>query len=176
MNMKRNFSLAHLAILASVLGLAVLATSIRVSAPEHPGYFHLGDAVIFSAALLFGPKTGFMVGAVGSALADLILGFPMWAPYSFVIKGSAGYVVGVLSLPEEPRRDAIAIAGGALVIVSGYAVLTAFIVGLRAVPIEVLGDLGQVLTGGLLAFFVISVLRRFHPQVLSLRRTRKKRS
>lgn len=173
--MKRNVSLAHLAILASVLAFTVLATSIRISVPDHPGYFHLGDAVIFSAALLFGPKTGFMAGAAGSALADLILGLPMWAPYSFVIKGSAGYVVGVLSLPGEPGRDAVAIAGGALVIVSGYATLTALIVGLWAVPVEVLGDLGQVLAGGLLALLVTSALRRFHPQVLSLRPGRKKR-
>ena len=41
------------------------------------GYTHVGDAVIFIASLMLGPKLGALVGAVGAVAADFYVGYPI---------------------------------------------------------------------------------------------------
>ena len=58
-------------------------------------------------ALLFGRRAGATAGGLGSAMADLLGGYPHWAPFTLIIKGIEGYVVGALgaSRPNgRPRR------------------------------------------------------------------------
>ncbi|MEW6082746.1 MAG: ECF transporter S component [Bacillota bacterium] len=159
----------HLVIPGLLIVGTLAATAVRIPATSFRGYFHLGEAIIFTAALLFGPLTGAIAGSVGSALADLVLGVPVWAPFSFVIKGFEGFVVGFLSGQAEPRRDVAAMAAGGLVMIAGYAVAVAFIEGPRIVPREVAGDLGQVLVGGIIAFLVTNAVRRAYPEVAGYR-------
>lgn len=54
------------------------------------GYAHLGDAAIFLAVFVCGRKIGILSGVVGSALADLLGGFPIWIiPTIFIKAGMA---------------------------------------------------------------------------------------
>ena len=80
------------------LFIALVTTVTYFGFPMPFGYINLGDAIIFSIALVFGPVAGFISGAVGSALADIILGYAIWAPFTFVIKGLEGYLVGLASI------------------------------------------------------------------------------
>lgn len=80
------------------LFIALVATVTYFGFPMAFGYINLGDAVIFSIALVFGPVAGLISGAIGSALADVILGYAVWAPFTFVIKGLEGYLVGLASV------------------------------------------------------------------------------
>jgi len=80
------------------IGLVALATiSLQVSIPATQGYFNLGETMVYTFALLFGPKVGLIAGGIGSALADLITGYLPYAPATLVIKALEGYIVGYLS-------------------------------------------------------------------------------
>ncbi len=65
--------------------------------PATEGYVNIGDAVIVAAALLFGPRVGGLAGGFGSALADLLGGYAHWAPFTLLIKGGEGILVGLLA-------------------------------------------------------------------------------
>ena len=89
----RNVKIAFLA-LTAVVTLTTLF--IRVPLPSR-GYFNFGDvAVIFSGLVLgnLGGRKGFVWGAAagggGSALADIIGGFGLFAPITLVAKGAEG--------------------------------------------------------------------------------------
>ena len=60
------------------------------------GYINFGDGFIIIISVMFGRKYGAVSGAAGSALADILLGSPHWAVFTFIIKGLMGYVTGLV--------------------------------------------------------------------------------
>ncbi len=85
-----------IAITATFTALTFVATLISFSLPLSHGYFNLGEVVVYIAALSFGPWVGAFAGGIGSMLSDMTLGYPQWAPWTFIIKGIEGLVVGFL--------------------------------------------------------------------------------
>jgi len=71
----------------------------KIPVPGIRGYFNVGDVVIMTSALLLGRKYGAYIGAIGPALADLFLGYAVFVPITFVVKGIEGYPKGLQ--PEE---------------------------------------------------------------------------
>lgn len=65
---------------------AVCTAYISVPMPGGAGYVHFGDAIIMLAASLLPFPYALFVGAIGGALADVISGFAVYAPYTLVIK------------------------------------------------------------------------------------------
>ncbi len=53
--------------------------------------------MVYITALLFGSFIGAFAGGVGSMAADLLLGYPQYAPATLVIKALEGGIVGLLS-------------------------------------------------------------------------------
>lgn len=51
------------------------------------GYVHLGDTVLYLAAVLLPAPYAVAVGAIGGALADVLSGAAMWALPTLLIKG-----------------------------------------------------------------------------------------
>ena len=74
----------------------ITSVAISLYIPASNGFFNLGEAMVYIAAILFGPVVGGFAGGVGSFLADVFLGFGHFAPGTLVIKGIEGVVVGVL--------------------------------------------------------------------------------
>ena len=54
-----------------------------------------------TSALLLGRKYGAYIGAIGPALADLFLGYAVFVPITFVVKGIEGYLVGTVYNNED---------------------------------------------------------------------------
>ncbi|PKN78986.1 MAG: hypothetical protein CVU48_06665 [Candidatus Cloacimonetes bacterium HGW-Cloacimonetes-1] len=76
------------------LTVVVMMSTLLVRIPlPGKGYFNFGDVVVVFAGLYGGKKAGFVAGAFGSAFADLI-GFPLFAPITFVAKGLEGLICG----------------------------------------------------------------------------------
>jgi uncharacterized membrane protein len=65
------------------------------------GYVNFGDIAIFITAVILGKRAGFLAGSIGSALADIILGYTVYAPATFVIKGLEGLICGMLGYRKE---------------------------------------------------------------------------
>jgi len=88
----------RLSITAIFTSLVFVATTIfSIYVPQTKGFFNIGETMVFTTALLFGPLVGAFAGGVGSMLADLFLGYPHYAPATLIIKACEGAVVGVLN-------------------------------------------------------------------------------
>ncbi|MEM2953913.1 MAG: ECF transporter S component [Candidatus Bathyarchaeia archaeon] len=88
----------QLSITGVFTALVCIATiSFTVYVPSTKGYFNIGETMVYTAALLFGPFVGAFAGGVGSMLADVFLGYYYYAPATLVIKASEGFLVGFLS-------------------------------------------------------------------------------
>jgi len=87
-----------IAVVAVFSGLVFVLTMFAIPMPMG-GYWHFGNVMIMLSALLFGPLVGGLTGMIGATLADLVLGYGMWAPFTFWIKFINGMVAGLLFLP-----------------------------------------------------------------------------
>jgi uncharacterized membrane protein len=126
-------STRDLAAVAIMGALTTVVTMFFIPFVPTGGFFNLGDAVVVTTALIFGPIVGALAGGVGSALADILLGYGAFAPYTLVIKGLEGFVVGKIAGTSEKTstmKMVIAWLAGGIVIVAGYWVAEAFIMGL----------------------------------------------
>jgi uncharacterized membrane protein len=78
--------------------VAVATNVIKIPTPPTGGYINFGDTMVMFTAMLFGPVIGSFAGGVGSALGDVMGGYPGWAPVTLVVKGIEGLVVGYIAM------------------------------------------------------------------------------
>lgn len=163
--MDRNVKLlVYLALLTAVCTVATMA--IPIPTPTG-GYLNAGDIVVVFAALLAGPLYGCIVGGVGSALADLLSGFALYAPGSLIAKGAAAVVIGLLfSLSKRKSSTAATVAAicGELVMALGYFAYEALALGFGlGASAEIPGNLLQGVVGvagGILLYHTLSRIRQ----------------
>lgn len=160
-------NLHQLTINGLFIALVTVATlAIRVPVPATTGYINVGDTMIYLAALVGGPKAGLIAGGVGSAIADLLGGYPQWAPWTLVIKGLQGLIAGVLAYSLYRQRGAfhpgtaLGLAAAGLWMVVGYYVAGGLIFGFGAALAEVPGNLVQGLGSVVIATPLLAALRR----------------
>lgn len=143
--------------LGAILAATVtLATMLHVPLPGLRIYFNLGEGVIYIIALLLGARFGGLCGGVGAALADILLGYPLWAPLTLVIKGLEGYIVGRLA----PRGRIMAIAAGAAVMIAGYTTSAGILYGWKVAPVELMTDIAQTGIGAAFALIMAPILEK----------------
>ena len=107
---------------AAVAALVAVATLfLHVPIPMEAGYCNLGDGVILASGALLGPWAA-AAAALGSALADLLLGYMAYAPVTAVRKGAMGLMAG-LCAPQKARKPLM--AGAAAVFLAAYVPLMA---------------------------------------------------
>lgn len=83
----------ELVMTAMMMCLILLATTlVRIPMPGTGGYIHMGDAMIFLAVAKLGRHKGALAAALGSSLADLLAGYAVWIPWTFVIKGGMALI------------------------------------------------------------------------------------
>ncbi|RQD69762.1 MAG: ECF transporter S component [Tindallia sp. MSAO_Bac2] len=138
-------------LLAALVAVATMMITIPVPATE--GFIHLGDAVIFFAAVFFGRKKGALSAGIGSAMADLLLGYTVWILPTLMVKSIMGYIVGSFGEKSEHKPlSPVTILGlviGAIWMVSGYLaagsiIKGSFAVGLTGVPWDMVQGFGGI--------------------------------
>jgi uncharacterized membrane protein len=107
----------------------------RIPIPMTQGYFNIGDTIIIITAIMAGPASGFVVGALGSMLADVAAGYFLFAPLTLVVKGLEGYLTGKINGLNIGGLSAvwkkvIAISVGMLVMAVGYFIGEAYLLSL----------------------------------------------
>ncbi|MFL0253153.1 ECF transporter S component [Clostridium neuense] len=105
---------------------------------------HLGTAVLFIAVLLVGKRRGAIAAAIGLSLFDLFSVTPIWAPFTFIIKGGMAYIVGMIAYRgqyngESMLNNILAFLLGGVFNIIGYYFVDAlfygsFIVAFQHVP------------------------------------------
>lgn len=129
-------TITRVAIFSALVAVATMVLNLPL--PHVHGFINVGDSVIFVAGLLFGPVVGGLAGGLGSMLADLLLGYAHWAPWTLVIKGIEGVIVGSLA-----RRPLAAMPAAAVWMVGGYFVAASIMYGVGPAAASVPGDLLQ---------------------------------
>ncbi|MCR3955566.1 MAG: ECF transporter S component [Gudongella sp.] len=138
----------------------VMTMIIQIPAPASVGYLNLGDMVIFMAAFMFGKKGGFLVGGLGSALADILLGWGVYAPITFVAKGLEGFVAGMLFDTAWGRKMPLLAAGiGGVVMATGYYAAEIFMYGAKAALVNYPANIMQGLFGAVAASILYALLK-----------------
>ncbi|MGQ4892818.1 MAG: ECF transporter S component [Candidatus Njordarchaeia archaeon] len=137
---------------------------IRIQVPATGGYYNIGESGVYLAALIGGPIVGAIAGGVGSALSDLI-GYPIFAPGTLVIKGFEGYVAGrlfrfLLYRGRDLKFSAIVscLIGGFFMVL-GYLLYETMIINFASALAEIPGNIGQVIIGVIIAVPVVIALR-----------------
>lgn len=119
------------------LGIAcVFVLTAFVSIPMGAlGYINFGDSLVMLFASIVNPLGAFFVGSIGSAMADVVLGFPQYAVFTFLIKGIEGLIVSKIFHSLHSKKF-IAYFIGVLVMVLGYALTDIFLTGVWVMGLE----------------------------------------
>ena len=154
--------------------ITFLATTV-IHVPTFMGVLHLGDSMVFLSAILFGRKKSAIASAVGMCLFDLMSGYTMWAPFTFIIKGLMGYIAGTIAYRKNYNGNntlnnilafvvsgtwmiAAYYIGGTIILTfisKDFAIKQALIISLKDIPTNII----QVVVGGALALPLIASLK-----------------
>ncbi len=94
------------------IALCMAGTFLLLPGPNG-AFVHCGSAALYLVGIVFGRWYGAIGGGLGSMLFDLMVGMSAYTPFSLVIKGVSGYLVGYFGTPQEsqaPGRGRILIA------------------------------------------------------------------
>ena len=162
-----NNNLKKLILAALFAALSCVATmSIRIPTPGTGGYIHPGDAIVILSGVILGPVWGFLAGGIGSALSDLIGGYFIYVPITFVIKGLVALAAGLLyqkvGKNQKSRYIAVILGGVAdiILVAGGYFVCEFFIYGAGAaasIPAIIIQGTGGLVISCILYPILISI-------------------
>lgn len=82
----------RLVIAALFCALICAATAALPIPLGNGGYANLGDTLIAVCSFFVGPLWGFLAAGLGSSLADLFLSYGIYAPVTFIIKGTMALI------------------------------------------------------------------------------------
>lgn len=92
-NENKTHKLVLTALMACLSIVAILM--FRIPIPGDQGFIHLGDSIIFLTVLILGTRYAVPAAAIGHSMANLLVGATIWAPWTFVIKGTMALIAGV---------------------------------------------------------------------------------
>ena len=116
-----------LMVLALGWRLLLLLTVLLVVPVGNFGYLNVSDFIIVMVCQFLKPEIGMLYASSATALADIILGYSYFAPYTFVIRALQGWFIGFAS-KRNINRILIVIMSGCIVLF-GYAFGACFMYG-----------------------------------------------
>ena len=144
--------------------VATMFINIRLPIMGNGGLIHLGNVPLFVAALVFGKKTGAIAGAFGMALFDLISGWTLWAPFTFVIVGAMGYVAGLISEKMPGKKVlvyTVAVVAALMIKVVGYYFTEVILYSSWVLPFgSIPGNVMQVAIAGIIVVPIVGRLKK----------------
>lgn len=145
----KNKRIQKISLSAMFTALVFVATYFIAIPMPAVGYVNMGDAFILLSVWMLGPICGAICGGVGAMLADLMLGFAVYAPATLIIKALmavACYFVFkiVARLSKRPIGFIVGAIVAELVMVLGYFLFESiFIVGFVGALANILFNLIQ---------------------------------
>lgn len=143
--------------------ICVATMIIQIPSPLG-GYVNLGDCFILVSAWILGPVYGFAAGGIGSALADLITGYPQYIPGTLIIKGliavAAALITRKLLTSKASQKSLAYILGavaGEIIMIVGYAAYDSFLYGTGFMA--ALSGVGNLIQGGIGVVAGVALIR-----------------
>lgn len=149
--------------LAAMFAAVIYVFTAFIHIPSHTGYTHIGDAFLYLVATLLPTPYAAAAGAIGAILSDVLTGYAMWAPGSFLIKTLTAMVFSSQTKKIVCIRNLIALLPAFLLCAGGYYLYEAmitqnFIAPLAGIP----GYCVQVGLSSIVFLVVGSVFDRLH--------------
>jgi len=142
---------------------ATMFINVRLPFMGNGGLIHLGNVPLFIGAIFYGKKTGAIAGAIGMGLFDLLSGWTVWAPFTFVIVGCIGFVAGTIGekMKEKPLLCFAAIYSTALAIkIVGYYFAEVILYGNWIAPFgSIPGNFMQITIAAFIVFPLVQKLK-----------------
>ena len=129
---------AALRICMTALFAALACVSTFIAVPLPMGYFNLGDICVILSAYFIGPIYGAVAAGVGTAIADILMGYVTYAPATLIIKAlmaitAYGVYRGIKLAIKSQKLDfvsrLVAALAAEIVMVGGYFIFEAFVLG-----------------------------------------------
>lgn len=150
---------------AMLAALACVATMIiKIPSPLR-GYFNLGDCIVLLCGWLLGPLYGFFAAGLGSAMADILSGYALYAPATFVIKGVMALVAfyGFAALSKKTKIIVSRVISGALseiIMVLGYFVFEGFLYGFIPSAVNIPTNTAQGVVGLVVSLLLVRIFEK----------------
>lgn len=156
-NRTKMISLILTAIFIALTYVFTSVVNIRLPLLGNGGLIHLGNVPLFIAAILLGKKSGAVVGAFGMGLFDLFSGWVTWAPFTFVIVGLMGFVVGLIAEKKKTILSyTVAIFFALLIKIVGYYFAEVILYKNWIAPFgSIPGNIVQVVTAAIIVLIAI---------------------
>lgn len=160
-------TIAESALFCAII-FAVTAYMPRIPLAGQGGYIHLGDAFVYLAGAMLPLPFSVMAAGLGGALADLLTGYAVWAPASFVIKALAAFCFTSRTKKILCKRNFIAQGLAAVITIAGYYLFEAIISNNFAAPLaSVLPNLAQAAAASIIFCAFAPVADKIRAAVLS---------
>ena len=141
-------------IAALFAALAFCATFVIKIPTLTGGYVHLGDSIVLLSGWLLGPLFGTLAAALGSALSDLIGGFPIYILPTFIIKGTMALIAWCMMKLFSKKNFIFTIMSGTMAgifMVVGYYLVEAVLYGFAGALVSVVPNIVQGVFGAVSA-------------------------
>jgi len=146
--------------------ICILTMIISIPIPATQGFINIGDAGVMITGMIFGPIIGGIAGGVGSSLADIFLGYTIYAPATLVIKGLEGFLVGLIADPKKKisrinYKDILAVIIGGITMSFGYFLFEILLFGVSGALYEIfLNLIFQFGLGAIIAILFVIPMRK----------------
>lgn len=147
--------------------LACVATmSVRIPTPGTGGYIHPGDAIVILCGVFLDPVTALLAAGIGSCMADLLGGYFIYVPVTFLIKGLVAFLGSRLFRECTGRGKApFAVVAGCgiidiVLVAGGYWFCESFLYGPGAALLSVPSNVAQGISGLVIACALYPLLKR----------------
>lgn len=152
-------------IAAMLAALTCIATMIIKIPSPLKGYLNLGDCVVLLSGWLLSPLYGFLAAGLGSGLADLISGYGVYVPATFIIKGVMAIAAyfGFRFLQNKVTNISARIVSGIvaeLIMVFGYYVFEGFLYGFGASLVNIPANAVQGVAGLIIGTILIKIFEK----------------
>lgn len=147
------------------LGIAIVfIATLFIKIPNAlDGYFNLGDGFILLFASILDPFLAFLVGGLGSALADVAGGYAYYFIPTLMIKGLEAIVVSFLMKKYGEKVQIPAYVIGAIIMVVGYFLAKWYLKGSMAIALTGIPEnIFQSGVGVVIALICYPIICRFY--------------
>jgi len=131
--------------------IVLLTALVSIPMPGGLGYINLGDAGVLLAGMLLGGGWGALCAGAASALADVLLGWGLYAPATFLIKGAVAFTAGLLFAKTDRKIRYASLYLAALVVPLGYFLYETLLYGTAAAAPNVVFNAMQCVAGAVVA-------------------------
>lgn len=149
-------------VMIGIMTALVTAVTVLIKIPIPQGYLNLGDVVVMISAFVMPFRGALIASGLGSAMADLIGGYPVYAIFTFFIKMAEVVVIYKFKdyLVSKKRVIPFALAGFTMMFLYGL-VDGLLVSSLAYVPISMAYNFLQ-------AFLSVVIVTLMYPSINEL--------